>query len=87
MLMYTQKTILTCAVIAAGSTVEASMARVMITCPDTGRPIYTGMSFDKITFVNSQLTDKSVLCPACGQVHIWDKQDAYLESEDDAHQP
>ena len=63
------------------------MARVMITCPDTGRPIYTGMSFDEIIFENSQLPDKSVLCPACGQVHIWNKQDAYLESEDDAHQP
>ena len=63
------------------------MARVMIACPDTGKPIYTGMSCDEVTFEASQLTDKSVLCPECGQVHTWNKQDAYVESEEDAHQP
>ncbi len=63
------------------------MARVMITCPETGKPIYTGMSFDGITFEASQLIEKSVLCPECAQVHIWNKQDAYLESEEEAHQP
>ncbi len=26
------------------------MARVMITCLESGKPIYTGMSFDEITF-------------------------------------
>lgn len=63
------------------------MARVMITCPESGKPIYTGMSFDEITFETSQLTDKLVLCPECGQAHTWNKQDAYLESEEEAHQP
>ncbi len=50
-------------------------------------PIYTGMSFDKITFETSRLPNWSVLCPECGQTHIWNKQHAYLESEEDAHQP
>ncbi len=63
------------------------MARAMIACPNTGKVIYTGMSFDKITFETSQLPDRSVLCPECGQAHIWNKQNAYLESEEDAHQP
>ena len=57
------------------------MARVMIACPDTGRPIYTGVSYDEVTFESSQLADKSVFCPECEQVHTWNKQDAYLESE------
>ena len=63
------------------------MARVMIACPDTGKPIYTGMSCDEVTFETIQLTDRPVLCPECGQVHTWNKQDAYVESEEDAHQP
>ncbi len=63
------------------------MARVMIAYPATANPIYTGMSFDKITFETSQLPNRSVLCSECGQAHIWNKQIAYLESEEDAHQP
>jgi predicted RNA-binding Zn-ribbon protein involved in translation (DUF1610 family) len=63
------------------------MARVMIACPDTKRPIYTGVSSDEVTFETSQLAGQSISCPQCGQVHIWNKQDAYLESEEDAHQP
>ena len=59
----------------------------MIICPNTGMAIYTGMSFGKITFETSQLADRSVLCPECGQTHIWNRQTAYLESEEDAHQP
>ncbi len=63
------------------------MARAMITCPNTGKAIYTGMSFDKGTFETSQLPSRSVLCPECGRAHTWNKQIAYLESEEDAHQP
>ncbi len=63
------------------------MARAMVACPNTGNPIYTGMSFDKITFETSQLPNRSVVCPECGQAHIWNKQNAYLECEEDAHQP
>ncbi len=63
------------------------MARVMITCLESGKPIYTGMSCDEITFETIQFTDKSVLCPECGRVHAWNKQDAYLESEEEAHEP
>ncbi len=29
------------------------MARVMITCPDTGKAVYTGISLDEITFENT----------------------------------
>ncbi len=63
------------------------MARLMIRCLESGKQIYTGMSFEEITFETSQLTDQSVLCPECGRVHAWNKQDAYLESEEEAHEP
>ncbi len=63
------------------------MARVMITCLESWKPIYTGMSFDEITFETTPLTDQSVLCPECGRVNAWNKQDAYLESEEEAHEP
>ncbi len=63
------------------------MARVMITCLESGKPIYTGMSYDEITFETIQFIGKSVLCPECGRVHAWTKQDAYIESEEEAHEP
>ncbi len=75
-----------CAILYA-SGLEASMARVMITCLESGKPIYTGMSYDEITFETIQFTDKLVLCPECGRGHAWNKQDAYLESEEEAHEP
>ena len=63
------------------------MARVMISCPKTGKPVYTSFSCDEMAFRDNQFVDKSVPCPECGEVHIWTTLDAYLETEEDAHQP
>jgi hypothetical protein len=55
------------------------VARVMIRCPQTQEPIPTGMSMDEQSFESATLSQNSVQCPQCGQMHTWDKEDAWLE--------
>ncbi len=66
------------------------MARLMIKCPMTGQPVFTGMDltpvsngmeFTREAFDSSTLKDNSVSCPHCHQQHVWQKEDAYLEDE------
>lgn len=52
--------------------------RVMIACPQTGESISTGMAMDEESFESAALSQKSVQCPECGQIHTWDKEDAFL---------
>lgn len=54
---------------------------IMITCPNTGRPIPTGIGADKDSFESAQLSNNAVGCPACGETHVWNKKDAYLDEE------
>lgn len=57
------------------------MSRVMILCPETDKPVYTGMNFDWYTFESTRIAEKSVVCPACGQEHSWGRTDAYLVAD------
>ena len=58
------------------------MPDVMIRCPVTGKPVRTGMSLSRESLELSELEDNRVgPCPHCGQTHVWDKEDAYLESQ------
>ena len=42
------------------------MARIMINCPETGEPVFTGMSFDWSSFESVKIGEKLVRCSACG---------------------
>jgi len=56
------------------------MAVVMINCPDTGKPLSTGLSMDRQGFRTSQLSSNTVgPCSHCGKSHTWNKKDAYLK--------
>jgi predicted RNA-binding Zn-ribbon protein involved in translation (DUF1610 family) len=55
------------------------MGNIVITCPKTGKTISTGMSMDKASFESATLTDNSVQCPECGQMHVWNKKDAQVK--------
>ena len=57
------------------------MPRVLITCPTTNRPVPTGISLSLASFQARPLADNQFRCPACEQIHTWDKADAYLEEE------
>jgi hypothetical protein len=58
------------------------LVRVMITCPETGEPVFTGIDMEKETFEFSEFTGHTVSpCPACGKAHPWDKEDAFLKAD------
>ena len=58
------------------------MTRVFVTCPETKMALYTGMDMDKSEFESSDLQDQRVKCSHCGQVHVWQKEDAFLIGSD-----
>jgi len=54
------------------------MPRIMIKCPKTGEPVFTGIEMDDKSFRNATLKNETLKCPDCDQVHIWNKKDAFL---------
>lgn len=55
------------------------MARVLIECPITRHQVWTGMELDQESFDGATISGERFTCPACGQIHIWDKEEASLE--------
>jgi hypothetical protein len=54
------------------------MGLIMIRCPATGRGVSTGIEVcatDQLPVVTAKTR-----CPACGHVHLWTKNDAWLAS-------
>jgi hypothetical protein len=52
------------------------MGIIMIDCPSTGRAVSTGiemLSIERLPIVTAQ-----TVCPVCGRVHKWTKDDARL---------
>jgi endogenous inhibitor of DNA gyrase (YacG/DUF329 family) len=57
-------------------------AMVMINCPETGKPVATGISMERASFAPSILNNQVLHnCPVCGRDHFWSKEDAFLEEE------
>lgn len=54
------------------------MPDVMIMCPEKKVAVPTGLAMDQQSFDSSTLTNNSVKCSACGNVHTWNKQDAFV---------
>jgi hypothetical protein len=61
------------------------MPRVMILCPETKKPVYTGVKLDERGFerptIRNALQGTVAGCPHCAQDHQWRGEDAYLEGE------
>ena len=57
------------------------MARVMIDCPETHKPVYTGNNFTWMEFDSLALGEHELQCPECGHVHHWNKSEAYLVAD------
>lgn len=55
------------------------MAMVMITCPNTGKTVPTGVELDPGAFDSSEFGDLSLECPECPEIHPWTKEDAFLQ--------
>jgi hypothetical protein len=54
--------------------------RVMITCPQTGMPVWTGVTTDEESWPEFELPFPVMRadCPHCRGFHDWKKEDAYL---------
>lgn len=57
------------------------MPRVMITCPETGKAVYTGSRFSWQTFDSTKIGERSIKCPYCGQEHVWRRADVELDED------
>ena len=57
------------------------MPAVMIRCPRTDQPVPTGIDIDAEEFPIADLNGKSFVCSACGERHVWNKSDAFLDEE------
>ncbi len=57
------------------------MARVMISCPETGKPVYTHLNYDWEAFERTRIGERSIECPKCGKVHRWRWADADLDED------
>ena len=57
------------------------MSQVLITCPETKRPVYTGLNYEWSQFDAVELPPQSLKCPQCGKTHQWAKTDAYLRAD------
>lgn len=58
------------------------MPEVIIKCPETGKPVRTGMVMDEQSFNTASLKDNVLIrCPACGKDHCWSKEDAFLKGK------
>jgi hypothetical protein len=54
---------------------------VLILCPNTGTPVPTGFRMDPASFRTATMSANSFgPCPACGQIHTWDKKDAWVQN-------
>ena len=58
------------------------MANVVIKCPKTGKLVPTGMNMDEASFKTSSMSGNSFICPACGETHTWNKDQASLQKSD-----
>ena len=57
------------------------MSRLLITCPETGKPVYTGLNMEWYALEAAQLGEQELDCPECGQRHRWTKRDATLQAD------
>src|SRR4051794_25537996 len=62
------------------------VARAMITCPKTGPDAPPAADMDRDQFEAFSLeVGQELDCPACGERHVWTKDDAHLERPDEPH--
>jgi hypothetical protein len=51
---------------------------VMIKCPTTHQPLFTGVQISEAVFATAVFTNVKVLCQHCEEEHRWSKADAFL---------
>ena len=54
------------------------LANIFINCPTTGIPVTTGLNTRWVVFHSLPSVAVPLRCPACGQMHRWKPQDAWI---------
>jgi hypothetical protein len=57
------------------------MSSVMIRCPNTGRSVSTAIETEPSVFRLLPKTSARMICPACGQEHVFSTSSAWLSGE------
>ena len=57
------------------------MSSLMIRCPNTGGTVSTGIETEAIVFRKLPKIPSRMLCPACGEEHVWSVASAWLKGE------
>jgi hypothetical protein len=60
---------------------EPSAGEILILCPRTSAPVTTGLRIDWVVFNSLPPVAVPLRCPACGQIHKWKPQDAWINSK------
>lgn len=55
------------------------MGMLMIECPQTGRPIPTGIKIDRESFMRSSVFFSRTRCPICQTDHSWFAPEAWVQ--------
>jgi hypothetical protein len=53
-------------------------ADIFINCPNTGNPVATGLATRSVVFNSLPPVAIPLRCSACGQIHRWKPQDAWI---------
>jgi hypothetical protein len=57
------------------------MSSLMIGCPNTGLPVSTAIEIEPNVLRQLPNLRARMLCPACGQEHVWMTASAWLANE------
>jgi hypothetical protein len=60
------------------------LADILVQCPRTGAPVPTGLKTEWVLLKSLPCVAVPLRCPACGQMHKWKPDDAWIGS---ARQP
>lgn len=53
-------------------------SNIFINCPTMGIPVPTGLSTNPVVFHSLPAVAVPLCCPACGKMHKWKPQDAWV---------
>jgi hypothetical protein len=59
---------------------EPAAGEILILCPRTSTPVTTGVRIDLVVFKSLPPVAVPLRCHACGQVHRWKPQDAWINT-------
>jgi hypothetical protein len=56
------------------------LADIFVQCPQTGAPVSTGLKTEWVLLKSLPCVAVPLRCPACGQMHKWKPDDAWVGS-------